>query len=113
MTISRAPDSGYHERAMTHGTNIIETHREGVMSTREDARADQVGTSEGIGRRTVIGRSLEVALAGSVLGATGLSAAAAGAEQSSAGVSGIALPQGMRRVVTGHDAEGKSYIRQR
>ena len=110
MTISGAPDSGYHERAMTHGTNIIETHREGVMSTREDARADQVGTSEGIGRRTVIGRSLGVALAGSVLGATGLSAAAAGAEQSSAGGSGIALPQGMRRVVTGHDAEGKSYI---
>ena len=66
MTISRAPDSGYHERAMTHGTNIIETHREGVMSTREDARADQVGTSEGIGRRTVIGRSLGVALAGDV-----------------------------------------------
>ena len=110
MTTSRAPDSGYHERAMTHGTNIIETHREGVMSTREDVRADQVGTSEGIGRRTVIGRSLGVALAGSVLGATGLSAAAAGAEQSSAGGSGIALPQGMRRVVTGHDAEGKSYI---
>ena len=33
------------------------------MSKREDARADQCGTPEGIGRRMVIGRSLGVALA--------------------------------------------------
>ena len=46
------------------------------MSKREDARADQHEIPEGIGRRTVIGRSLGVALAGSVLGVTRPSAAA-------------------------------------
>ena len=80
------------------------------MSTCDDARFNQLGAPDGIGRRTVIERSLGIAFAGSVLGGTVLSAAEAGVGQRSTSSSGILLPQGMRRIVTGHDHEGKSYI---
>ena len=82
------------------------------MPTHEDAGTPQSPTSNQLDRRTVIERSLGLALAGLVLGAsTGLAAAMSGTGQPSASPpSGIALPQGMRRIVTGHDAEGKSYI---
>ena len=78
------------------------------MSIRKHARLDPVRTSE-IGRRVVIERSLGVALAGSVLGGTGLSAVITEAKQGSA-TPGIELPQGMRVIITGHDSEGKSCI---
>ena len=68
-------------------------------------------TSNHLDRRTVIERSLGLALAGSVLGASSeLTAAMTGTAQPATPASGIALPQGMRRIVTGHDAEGKSYV---
>ena len=82
------------------------------MPTYEDAGTGQYPTSDQLDRRTVIGRSLGLALAGSLFGAsTELAAAMSGTGQSSAApASGIALPHGMRRIVTGHDAEGKSYV---
>ena len=82
------------------------------MPTSEDVCTAQSPTSNRLDRRTVIERSLGLALAGSVLGAsTELAAAIRGTGQPSATPpSGIALPQGMRRIVTGHDAEGKSYV---
>lgn len=82
------------------------------MPTSEDAGTGQSPTSDQLDRRTVIERSLGLALAGSLFGAsTELAAAMSGTGQpSSTSASGIALPQGMRRIVTGHDADGKSYV---
>ena len=82
------------------------------MPTSEDAGTGQSPTSSRLDRRTVIERSLGLALAGSFFGAsTELAAAMSGTgQQSATPPSGIALPQGMRRIVTGHDAEGKSYV---
>lgn len=70
------------------------------MPTSSHTRRAHPPTFRGIGRRTAIKRSLGVALAGSVWGHTTLSAAG----------NGIEMPDGMRRIVTGHDSEGKSYI---
>ena len=80
------------------------------MSLSRDPRRTQLKKPEDMGRRTVIKRSLGVALAGSALGGAGLSAAVNGIGQGATSSSGIMLPQGMRRVITGHDPEGKSYI---
>ena len=82
------------------------------MPTSEDAGTGQSPISDQLDRRTVIERSLGLALAGSLFGAsTELAAAMSGTGQpSSTSASGIALPQGMRRIVTGHDADGKSYV---
>ena len=82
------------------------------MPTNEDAGTPQSPASNELDRRTMIERSLGVAIAGSVLGgSTGLAAAMSGpGQQSAIPPAGIALPQGMRRIVTGHNAEGQSYI---
>lgn len=66
----------------------------------------------GIDRRTMIGRTLGAAAAGSLLGAVAAPGATGAALAQPAGASspGILLPDGMRRIVTGHDAEGKSYV---
>jgi len=82
------------------------------MPTSEDVCTAQSPTSNRLDRRTVIERSLGFALAGSLLGAsTELAAAVSGTGQQSATPrSGLALPQGMRRIVTGHDAEDRSYV---
>lgn len=70
------------------------------MPTSKHTRRAQPPTFRGVGRRTAIKQSLGVALAGSVWGQTKLWAAG----------NSIELPDGMRRIVTGHDPEGKSYI---
>lgn len=70
------------------------------MPRSRNSRRAHPQASGGVGRRTAIKRSLGVALAGSVWGHTKLSATG----------NGIELPDGMRRIVTGHDPEGKSYI---
>ncbi|MCY4076592.1 MAG: cupin domain-containing protein [Acidobacteria bacterium] len=59
----------------------------------------------------MIGRTLGAAAAGALLGAAapGL-AGAAHAQSAGASFSGIQLPDGMRCIVTGHDAEGQSYV---
>ena len=80
------------------------------MAISRDFGREQLRKAVGIGRRTVIQRSLGVALAGSALGGPGLLAAENGRGQAATSSSGIMLPQGMRRVITGHDSEGKSYI---
>lgn len=73
-----------------------------------------------VDRRTIVTHSLGLAALGALLGASGCATANApgGGEQASdaspdAGggeMPGIALPDGMRRVVTGNDADGQSYI---
>ena len=82
------------------------------MHTEEDAGSGQSPSSNQLDRRTVIERSLGLVLAGSVLGgSTEVAAAMSGTGQPSAILpAGIVLPQGMRRIVTGHDAEGQSYV---
>ena len=63
-----------------------------------------------IGRRTVLAQTLGAAIGGTIIGGTAdLAAAVTGAAQP-ASMPGIALPQGMRRIVTGHDANGRSYV---
>ena len=71
-------------------------------------------------RRALFTRSLGAAAFGALLGASGCAtanapageeqAAGAGSDTASSGMSGIALPDGMRRIVTGNDADGQSYI---
>ncbi len=63
-----------------------------------------------IDRRTVLMQTFGAAIGGVVVGGTAdLAAAVTGAVQPAA-IPGIALPQGMRRIVTGHDANGRSYV---
>ena len=63
-------------------------------------------------RRTLLARTFGAATAGALLGARAdlAAGAAGGTAQDSGRMPGVALPQGMRVVVTGHDAEGQSYI---
>ena len=78
------------------------------------------GHAHAVDRRTVLSHSLGAAAFGALLGSAGCATAdAPGGEERSAGsasgaaadtMPGIALPNGMRRVVTGNDAEGRSYI---
>ena len=78
-----------------------------------DARLPQ---SLAMDRRTLVTQSLGAAAFGALLGSSACmtASAPAGEEQApataAAPMPGIALPQGMRRVVTGNDAEGNSYI---
>lgn len=73
-----------------------------------------------VDRRTIVTHSIGLAAFGALLGASGCATAnapgdgeqASGASPAAAagGMPGIALPDGMRRVVTANDAEGRSYI---
>ena len=78
-----------------------------------DARLPQ---SLAMDRRTLVTQSLGAAAFGALLGSSACmtASAPAGEEQApataAAPMPGIALPQGMRRVVTGNDAEGNSYV---
>ncbi len=60
-------------------------------------------------RRTLLVQTLGAATAGTLLGAQADLTAGAAA-QAPGQIPGVALPRGMRVVVTGHDAEGQSYI---
>ena len=67
--------------------------------------------SHPLDRRTLLARTVGAATAGALLGAaTDLTAASPAAAQAPGGFPGVALPQGMRVVITGHDAEGQSTI---
>ena len=59
-----------------------------------------------IDRRTVIQSSLGTALAGTIFGASTELRAGGGAVQQS----GITLQGGVRRIITGNDAQGRSYV---
>ena len=79
-------------------------------STRPPSATTSFVTSP-VGRRTMIGRTLGAAAAGTLLGAaTPWAPGAAHAQSAASSSPGILLPDGMRRIVTGHDAEGKSYV---
>ena len=87
---------------------------------RLDVLATNPGEICGLDRRTVVTQSLGVAALGALLGSSGcLSAGApdeaerapdASPDTAAGATPGIALPQGMRRIVTGNDADGQSYI---
>lgn len=82
------------------------------MTRTADPRDTRPLPSPLLDRRTLITGGLGAAAAGALLSpSTGLAAAAgAAAAQAPGQLPGIALPEGMRRVVTGNDAEGQSYI---
>ncbi len=65
-----------------------------------------------IDRRAMLGQTMGAAVVGAMLGGgADLEAAVATAVGQSAGATaGVSLPDGMRRIVTGHDAEGQSYV---
>ena len=81
------------------------------MTRDESLSQDQLQRPHAIDRRTLLLQTFGAA-AGTLLGAeAGLAASAKGAVGQAPGqYAGIALPQGMRVIVTGHDAEGQSYI---
>lgn len=77
---------------------------------RIDERPDSpLGASMEIERRTMLERMIGAGLTGALFGVSG-SDLAAGGQTAAAGGSGIGLTQGVRRVITGHNAQGKSYI---
>ena len=82
------------------------------MTRDDELRHDRSDQSHVLGRRTLLLQTFGAAAAGTLLGAEAGLTASAGSEigQASGQYPGIALPQGMRLIVTGHDAEGQSYI---
>ena len=80
------------------------------MSEHRGAPNGQTPTANTMDRRSMLAQTIGAAIGGTIIGGTAdLAAAATGAAQS-ASMPGIALPQGMRRIVTGHDANGQSYV---
>ena len=68
-----------------------------------------VGTD--VNRRAVLERTFAAGLAGALFSALGLSDVAVAAAQSGgATVPGLDLKRGVRRIITGHNAQGRSYI---
>ena len=82
------------------------------MTADSDSRSARRRRPRALDRRTLLAQALGVASVGALAGSQpGPSAGANGAPAQVAGrLPGIALAQGMRLVVTGHDAEGRSYI---
>ena len=79
------------------------------MTGNTDARTAPPPSPHVLDRRTLLAWTLGTATAGALLGARADLTAGAAA-QTLGPMPGVALPQGMRVVVTGHDAEGQSYI---
>jgi quercetin dioxygenase-like cupin family protein len=74
---------------------------------------DGMGWIAGVERRALLERVFGGGVAAAIgagLGIFGAELSAAGQAGSPAGVSGIALTRGVRRVITGHNDKGKSYI---
>ena len=82
------------------------------MTNDATKRNDRFSSTDTIDRRTMLGQTVGAAVLGTVLGTSvDLAAAVVGSSgQASGGTVGIRLPDGMRRIVTGHDSEGKSYV---
>jgi naringenin degradation protein FdeH len=78
------------------------------------ANQDRTGWSVGVERRALLermfGAGLATAICGSVAGLSPDLSAAGQAGAATAPTSGIALTRGVRRVITGHNDKGKSYI---
>ena len=79
--------------------------------TKQDDRRGVLDLPTDVERRVVLERLVGTAVAGALLGggAFGGDLLAAG-QAGAATASGIALTRGVRRVVTGHNAQGRSYI---
>ena len=83
--------------------------REAALATELRPEASQAAPE--LDRRTMLGRSLGAAAAGALLGAAAPGVPGTVHAQSvGASSPGIQLPDGMRCIVTGHDAEGRSYV---
>ena len=86
------------------------------MTRDAEARHARRQPADGLDRRTLVTHSLGAAAFGALLGSSACATAVApgGEEQASDAatdtIPGIALPQGMRRVITANDADGQSYI---
>ena len=86
------------------------------MTEKADPSAARRPRPQPMDRRTLVTHSLGAAAFGTLMGSSACATSNApdGEERTSEAASdtlpGIALPQGMRRVVTGHDAEGRSCI---
>ena len=82
------------------------------MTRDTSLRQEPVEQPDVMDRRTLLLQTFGAAAAGTLLGAEAdLSAGASGeVGQASDQYPGIALPLGMRVIITGHDAEGQSYI---
>jgi hypothetical protein len=78
------------------------------MSRIDEAAGTPVDIAIPIERRAMIERLIAGAGAGALFAAGGVDLAAAG--QNAASVPGIAVTQGVRRIITGHNAQGRSYI---
>jgi hypothetical protein len=82
------------------------------MSRRIDEVAAPLGVALDIERRTMLERMLlGTGVAGAALfGGAGVDLLAAGQAAGAGGGVGISMAQGVRRIITGHNAQGKSYI---
>ena len=86
------------------------------MTGKADPGAARQPQPHAIDRRTLVTHSLGAAAFGALLGSSACATAVApGGEEPASDAAtdampGIALPQGMRRVVTANDADGQSYI---
>jgi hypothetical protein len=80
------------------------------MSKRiDEVTGDPLGVALDIERRTMLERLLVGGgLAGALFGGANVDLLAGG--QAAGGGAGIPMAQGVRRVITGHNAQGKSYI---
>jgi len=77
------------------------------------ANHDGAGGNIGVDRRAVLERMFGVGLATAIVGVAGFEAELSAAGQAGSSPStlpGIALTRGVRRVITGHNEKGKSYI---
>jgi quercetin dioxygenase-like cupin family protein len=79
------------------------------MISRLDERPGSPGVSGDIARRTMIERMVGAGVAGALFGGS-IADLAAGGQTPAGGSTGITLTQGVRRVITGHNPQGKSYI---
>ena len=86
------------------------------MTRDAEARYARRQPADGLDRRTLVTHSLGAAAFGALLGSSACATAVApGSEEqasdaATSAIPGIALPQGMRRVITANDADGQSYI---
>ena len=64
-----------------------------------------------IDRRAVLERAVASGMMGAIFGGLGLADLdAAAAQAGAAGAAGLDMKQGVRRIITGHNAQGRSYI---
>ena len=86
------------------------------MTRDAEARHARQRPADGLHRRTLVTYSLGAAAFGALLGSSACATAVAPGDEEQASdaptgaMPGIALPQGMRRVITANDADGQSYI---